>query len=162
MSTSGGPSSSGSAALLGSVQYAPGTKASYTLTSGGSLAAIDSTHATVSFKATASGLGSTQVLVRLGAMVTVPATSGQIYWGVFTHGSTQIGNSQMMCLDATTGYDLWFCAAQIIAVSASTNYQWDFAACNVGATNATMYAHGYTGQPGGHDAGPLTMEVWAA
>lgn len=150
----------GGGGLIAIKQYAPGTKATYALGASGSLAAIDSTNATISFTSNTTGQGSTQVLVRFTAMMTMSAT-GEVYWAVFTHGSTQIGSSWQMNL-AVAASEFYYSAAQVIAVTANTAFQWDFAACNAATGTCDIYAHTYTGSPGGHDAGPLVMEIWAA
>lgn len=149
--------------LIASLQYAPGTKQSYTLSASGTLAALDSTHLSISFTSNTTGQGSTQVLVRFSGWSSAPA-SGEIFWGVFTHGSTQIGSSwQINVGPGSTGPSAYYSCDQLIAVSANTAYQWDWGACNAGTGSGSMVAHGYTGTPGtASDAGPMVMEIWAA
>jgi hypothetical protein len=93
-------SSASAASLLARQQYAPGTLATLT-TSSGSLVAIDTTNLTVSFTAPASGA----VLVRLSGAIkgasgaTVP--SG-VVWGLCVHSTTTpAGDSAMVPVTST-------------------------------------------------------------
>lgn len=148
--------------VIASLQYAPGTKSTYTISNSATLAAIDSTHLSIGFTSNATGLGSTQVLVRLSAWASCP-TSSNLYWAIFTHGGSQLGSTWQMNVGIGSGSaSLSYSAAQIIPVSASTAYTWDWYATNNGASS-TMAAHSYTAAPGaGQDAGPMVMEIWAA
>jgi hypothetical protein len=155
-------SSASAASLLARQQYAPGTLATLT-TSSGSLVAIDTTNLTVSFTAPASGA----VLVRLSGAIkgasgaTVP--SG-VVWGLCVHSTTTpAGDSAMVPVTSTFLASTAQADILITGLTPSTVYQYDWAWAAPGANpNLLAQAVSTSGAQSTAQGSPAVMEVWSA
>ena len=158
-----GGSGGGGGGLLAVVQYAPSAGTHYTSKST-TIAAVDTTHLTVSFVAPSSG----RVLVRLSGQINPGDASGYGLWGLLDHTShAQVG------YDYGVGGGFGSVASSVgIGVSAvflvsglssGTTYQYDWAYAEnpTGSSGFTMWVQGTTNTSDDYFS-PAVMEVWAA
>jgi hypothetical protein len=157
--TSGGSGGGGGAGLLGFKQYAPATIDQVTLNSS-ALTALDTTNLTVGFTTTATGGGSTSVIVTLSASCQ-PGTSTSSIFGLLDHTShSQRGDS------ITVGYEYgpeaWFYCTSVITITgltANTAYQVDWAGYDSSGIG-TVWIQGFTGASA-PKAAPAVMQIYA-
>lgn len=147
---------SGGAALLGVTSYAPAGAASLTVASA-TLATLDTTNAIVNFTTTASGKGSTQVLIRLTAW---SAQSSNLLIGFLNHsGGAQVGPA-----GTADGNGFGNAGEYVFLVSsltANTAYQFDLAAAGPTAASVPVFV-ARNATAASMNAGPLVIEAWAA
>jgi hypothetical protein len=154
-----GGGSGGGVSLLEVVSYAPTTFTQKAFPT--SFAALDTTDLTIPFTTTASGKGSTQVLVRLsGNYEFSSGVSG--YIGLLLHGGGgQIGyTSSLFEAGASGPYVHVSVPILISSLTPSTDYQFDWGAVASSATS--IYLDCYGSETPADNAGPAIMEVWAA
>lgn len=153
------PIGGGAAGLLATHQYAPSPRVD--LNAAAISPIIDSTNLTISFTTTASGLGSTQVLVRLQATVQVQA-GYQSWWSVYDHtAGTIYGYWQNVKYGTSSAeWNLETVDCLVTGLSASTSYQVDWAGYGNGG-NVTIFALGENTRFGDYGS-PCLMTVWAA
>jgi hypothetical protein len=146
--------------LLALTNYAPGPGATtYTLTS--TPTSLDPTHLTVPFTTSASGLGSTQVIVRLSALQVVVSSGAHVLWGLFDHTTAAtVGSASEVMFSETAEANYTSLPIVVSSLSPSTAYQYDFAAYADAITCTIVVGvnHAWTTA----NAGPAVMEVWAA
>lgn len=154
----------GSEGLLSTNVYAPGSLVVYTLDN--TLAALDTTNATLSF--TVPSNGKVDVLVQVECQIFTTTTGGTIAFGLLNHsGGAQLGYNQH-----TLGWAA-FSASSLISTATLRfhltgltpgSLQVDLAAGVTTGSGVTgsVYAQGYTGAPDGGKTSPLLMQAYAA
>lgn len=144
--------------LLTTVNYAPGTAATYSSTST-TLAAIDTTNLTAGFVAPASG----KVLVKLSAQANATASTPG-WWGVLDHTSGNLYGSAVQVVEVTSGGIVAnsFASILITGLTPGTSYQIDWAHATQTAANTMSTKAGTMGKTVASGPGPALMEVWAS
>ena len=157
----GGGGGGGGGGLLAVVSYAPSGGDNKTVASG-TLTDLDTTNLTIPFTTAESGLGSTQVLVRLTGVYQTGG-SGANYWGLHDHTShAVVGHLYYLVNDAPAGDGWWTPSVPILVtgLTANTAYQFDW--CADSGSGAMVLIKGITAIAGSPQGGPAVMEVLAA
>jgi hypothetical protein len=155
MSTHGGAGGGGGTSLLARVQYVPSLEDTYSTTSQ-TVAVVDATNLTVSFKAPASG----DVLIRLTG--TVEVTGTYEYWALLDHTSSAQRGSTATVAGANDAANAVTAVFLLTGLTPNTTYQVDWAFAAASGSTAYLIVQGATGIPSQANAGPATMEVWSA
>lgn len=149
-------SSAGSPSLLNSKSYAPAGAVTLNVASV-TLVPLDVVNLTVPFTTAASGLGSTQVLVRVTAS---SAQAANLLIGIVNHtGGAQMGPA--VTADGN-GFGNAGCYAFLITgLTPNTAYGIDLAAAGAAAGSTPVFV-ARNASAASQNAGPITIEVWAA
>jgi len=150
---SGVMASASGGGVLAAVAYAPASQTDKTCT--GTLAPLDTTNLTISFKAPASG----KIVVTLSGFAI--ATSQAMNWALFDHtGGTIVGNT--MCVTSSIGAQVYTTACfYITGLTGGTTYQYDWAGYS-SSGGGVLRCEGRTTASGSDQGSPAVMVVFSA